>query len=67
MRFEDWFRAAGVQPGNVMEIQSYHAMLACMTSGGGLALLPAAALEQMPGCECVRQHPIPAELRDTDT
>lgn len=67
VRFENWFRAAGVQPGNVMEIRSYHAMLACVASGGGLALLPAAVLEQMPGRERVRQHPIPAELRDTDT
>lgn len=66
-RFENWFRAAGVQPGHVMEIQSYHAMLACVASGGGLALLPGAVLEQMPARERVRQHALPAEMRDADT
>lgn len=67
IRFENWFRDAGVQPGNVMEIQSYHAMLACVASGAGLALLPAAVLAQMPGHERVRQHPLPPDMRDTDT
>lgn len=67
VRFENWFRAAGIQPGNVMEIQSYHAMLACVASGGGVALLPAALLAQMPGHVRVRQHPLPPELRDTET
>ncbi|CCG87741.1 putrescine utilization regulator PtrR [Erwinia piriflorinigrans] len=67
VRFENWFRAAGVQPGNVMEIQSYHAMLACVASGGGLALLPAAVLAQLPGHERVRQHSLPPAIRDTDT
>lgn len=67
IRFENWFRNAGVQPGNVMEIQSWHAMLACVASGGGLALLPAAVLAQMPGHERVRQHPLPPEIRDTHT
>lgn len=67
VRFENWFRAAGVQPGNVMEIQSYHAMLACVASGGGLALLPAAVLAQLPGYDRVRQHPLPPAIRDTDT
>lgn len=67
IRFENWFRDVGVQPGNVMEIQSYHAMLACVASGGGLAFLPAAVLAQMPGHERVRQHPLPPEMRDTET
>ncbi|MEN5014918.1 LysR family transcriptional regulator [Erwinia sp. Eh17-17] len=66
-RFENWFREAGVQPGSVMEIQSYHAMLACVASGSGLAMLPEAVLAQMPGHERVRQHPLPPALRKTDT
>lgn len=66
-RFENWFHDAGIQPGNVMEIQSWHAMLACVASGGGLALLPVAVLAQMPGRERVRQHPLPPEMRDTKT
>lgn len=67
IRFENWFRDAGVQPGSVMEMQSYHAMLACVASGGGLALMPAAVLAQIPGHERVRQHPLTPDMRDTDT
>ncbi|MBZ2398604.1 LysR family transcriptional regulator [Erwinia amylovora] len=67
VRCETWFLAAGVQPGSVTEIPSYHAMLACVASGGGLALLPAAVLAQLPGHERVRQHPLPPAMRDTRT
>ncbi|UWS31502.1 putrescine utilization regulator PtrR [Erwinia pyrifoliae] len=66
-RFENWFRAAGVQPGSVIEIPSYHAMLACVASGSGLALLPAAVLAQLPGHERVRQHPLPPPICETTT
>ena len=66
-RFENWYREAGVQHGPVMEISSYHAMLACVASGAGLALLPASVLALLPGHQRVRQHPLPAALRDTAT
>ncbi|MFS2224508.1 putrescine utilization regulator PtrR [Pantoea sp. B65] len=67
LRFESWFRENGVQPGNIMEIQSYHAMMACVASGAGLAMIPCSVLAQMPGQERVRVHPLPPRYRDTAT
>lgn len=67
LRFESWFRENGVQPGNVMEIQSYHAMMACVASGAGLAMIPLSVLSQMPAQERVRVHRLPPLYRDTAT
>ena len=67
LRFENWFRSADVQPGTFMEIQSYHAMLACVASGAGLALLPESVLEQMPAQDRVSRHTLPDEVRDAAT
>lgn len=67
IRFENWFRSTGVQPGTFMEIQSYHAMLACVASGAGLALLPESVLEQMPAKDRIKRHALPAEVRDAAT
>ncbi|WP_261640173.1 putrescine utilization regulator PtrR [Erwinia mallotivora] len=67
LRFENWFRSAGIQPGTFMEIQSYHAMLACVASGGGLALLPESVLQQLPAAGQVRRLAIPEEIGRTST
>jgi len=67
LRFESWFRSADVQPGTFMEIQSYHAMLACVASGAGLALLPESVLDQLPEAERIQRHQLPVEISDTAT
>lgn len=66
-RLENWFQQAGVQHGHVMEIQSYHALLACVASGGGLAIVPRSVLGQLPGHEQVQVHPLPQAMRQTAT
>ncbi|WP_067708601.1 MULTISPECIES: LysR family transcriptional regulator [unclassified Erwinia] len=67
LRFENWFRSSGIQPGSFMEIQSYHAMLACVASGAGLALLPESVLGQLPARAGVQRHSLPADVSETDT
>ncbi|MCX8956513.1 putrescine utilization regulator PtrR [Erwinia psidii] len=66
-RFENWFHNEGVQPGTFMAIQSYHAMLACVASGGGLALLPESVLAQLPAAGQVRRHTLPEAIACTTT
>lgn len=66
-RFEHWFRSAGVQPGSIMEIQSYHAMIACVASGAGVALLPESVLEQIPAQDRIKRHELPEEIRNATT
>ncbi|WP_145556434.1 putrescine utilization regulator PtrR [Yersinia canariae] len=67
LRLENWFRQAGCLPGQVMEIQSYHAMLACVASGAGLALIPHSVLALLPGHERVQVHHLPPEIAETAT
>ncbi|WP_380179290.1 LysR family transcriptional regulator [Kalamiella sp. sgz302252] len=67
LRLENWFRQAGEQPGQFMEIQSYHAMLACVASGSGLAILPESVLEKIAAPGQVQRHELPAEISETNT
>ncbi|KHK58957.1 LysR family transcriptional regulator [Ralstonia sp. A12] len=42
---EDWFEADGVVPSRVLELGSYHAIIACAAAGIGVALVPRSVLE----------------------
>lgn len=67
LRLENWFRQGSVAPGQFMEIQSYHAMLACVASGAGLAILPESVLEKIAAPGQVKRHELPAEISETAT
>ncbi|MFH8135073.1 LysR substrate-binding domain-containing protein [Pantoea osteomyelitidis] len=67
LKLEAWYRDSNTQPDSVMEIQSYHAMMACVAAGAGLAKIPASVLAQMPDRARVQQHALPAQYRDTAT
>lgn len=67
LRLESWFKHDGISPASIMEIQSYHAMLACVASGAGLALIPHSVLSQLPGHERVQVHTLPPLFADTAT
>lgn len=66
-KLESWFYADGVNPGTILEIQSYHAMQACVASGAGVALLPLSVLAQLPGRERVKVHPLPRHISNAAT
>lgn len=67
LRLENWFRQAGVQPGGFAEVSSYHAMLASVASGNGLALLPEAVLDTLPGKARVQIHQLPEAMAEIAT
>lgn len=67
LRLESWFRSAGIQPGGFVEVSSYHAMLANVASGNGLALLPESVLETLPGKHQVQTHALPDDVADIAT
>lgn len=50
-----------------MEIQSYHAMLACAASGAGIAMIPRSVLSLLPGHERVAVHTLPDSIAQTAT
>jgi DNA-binding transcriptional LysR family regulator len=50
----------------VLELSSYHAIVACVAAGAGIALMPEAVLAAMPHAR-VRKHPIPKTQGDIVT
>lgn len=65
--FENWFAADGASPGKISEMESYHGMLACVTAGAGLALIPRSMLESMPGSRSVDAYPLNDSFRQVQT
>lgn len=60
-RLEEWLARARVAPAHVMEFASYHAIVACVAAGAGVALVPQSVILAAPcGVEVVI-HPVPAE------
>ncbi|MBV9560660.1 MAG: LysR family transcriptional regulator [Bradyrhizobium sp.] len=50
----------------VLELASYHAIVACVTAGAGIALMPEAVLDAMPQAKVLR-HSIPKAQSDITT
>jgi len=61
--FENWFLEDDAVPGRILEMESYHGMLACVSAGGGLALMPRSMLQSMPGCAAVSIWPLSEHFR----
>src|SRR5262249_8560837 len=53
-----WLGADSPPTFRVLDLSSYHAIVACVTAGAGIALMPESVLESMPNAK-VRRHPIP--------
>jgi len=53
-----WLGADSLVTFRVLDLSSYHAIVACVTAGAGIALVPESVIESIPHAK-VRQHPIP--------
>jgi len=53
-----WLGRDSLATFRVLELSSYHAIVACVTAGAGIALMPESVLEVIPHAR-VRRHPIP--------
>ncbi|WP_268800865.1 putrescine utilization regulator PtrR [Pseudomonas huanghezhanensis] len=61
--FESWFKADLATPGKIFEMESYHGMLACVTAGAGVAMVPRSMLDSMPGGRNVNVYPLSDAFR----
>jgi DNA-binding transcriptional LysR family regulator len=59
-RLEGWLGAAKVHPDRVMEFQSYHAILACVAAGSGIAVVPRSVIGMTSAAKDVNVVPLPA-------
>src|SRR6201984_662230 len=53
-----WLGRDSLATFRVLELSSYHAIVACVTAGAGIALMPESVLEVIPQAK-VRRHVIP--------
>jgi DNA-binding transcriptional LysR family regulator len=61
-----WLGADSLAPFRVLEMASYHAIVACVTAGTGIAMIPSSVLDTMPHAKVLR-HPIAKAQADITT
>jgi DNA-binding transcriptional LysR family regulator len=66
-RLESWLGAGKVHPDRVMEFQSYHAIVACVAAGSGIAVVPRSVLSMSPSAAQVKVVRLPAATAKAKT
>jgi len=66
-RLEAWLGSARVIPERIMEFGSYHAIVACVAAGAGIAVVPRAVLRTVPAAKNVAAHALPASVAKART
>jgi DNA-binding transcriptional LysR family regulator len=61
-RLEAWLAGAKVLPDRVLEFQSYHAIVACVAAGSGIAVVPRSVIEMTRAGREVALTPLPAHI-----
>ena len=56
-----WLATGAVVPEKVLELSSYHAIVACVASGTGIALVPRSVLETVRVRDSIAVYPLPEE------
>ncbi|HEX2530305.1 MAG TPA: LysR substrate-binding domain-containing protein [Burkholderiaceae bacterium] len=64
---EDWLGRAAIVPDRVLELGSYHAMVACAAAGSGLAIMPRSVLATMRAESEVTVFPLPERVAKART
>lgn len=59
---EDWLAASKVVPERVLELSSYHAIVACVAAGAGIAIMPRSVLEVVHAQDQVHVMPLPPKV-----
>ncbi len=62
-RLSEWLTENGTSPDRVLEMSSYHAIVACVAAGTGVAIVPAEVLDQAVLSTAVARHALPPHLR----
>ena len=57
-RLNRWLGEANAAAVRVLDLSSYHAIVACVGAGAGIALVPESVLETVSSAQ-VRRHPLP--------
>ena len=66
-RLIEWLAEEGASYDRVLEMSSYHAIVACVAAGTGMAIVPAEVLDHAVMSTAVERHPLPPHLRRNRT
>ncbi|MBV8085717.1 MAG: LysR family transcriptional regulator [Chloroflexi bacterium] len=66
-RLIEWLAEGGASPERILDLGSYHAIVACVAAGTGVAIVPAEVLDQAVLGTSVDRHPLPVWLRQNRT
>lgn len=66
-RLMEWLAEGGASPERILDLGSYHAIVACVAAGTGVAIMPAEVLDQAVLGTSVQRHPLPTRLRRSRT
>jgi DNA-binding transcriptional LysR family regulator len=66
-RLEAWLGASRIVPDRVIEFQSYHAIIACVAAGSGIAVVPRAVLALTRAARNLTVSALPAQFGKTRT
>lgn len=61
-RLESWLGRSGIAPERVMEYGSYHAIVACVAAGAGIAVVPRSVIRALRPENEVRIQPLPQDI-----
>ncbi|WP_417583249.1 LysR substrate-binding domain-containing protein [Nitrincola sp.] len=64
---EDWLAMLKVVPDRILELASYHAIVACVAAGSGIAIVSRSVLKAMHAEKQVKVLPLPPEIATTRT
>jgi DNA-binding transcriptional LysR family regulator len=64
---EDWLAMSSVVPDRVLELASYHAIIACVAAGSGLAIMPRSVLRAVHAENEVAVYPLPERVAKAKT
>jgi DNA-binding transcriptional LysR family regulator len=66
-RLEAWLGGAGVSPERIMEYGSYHAIVACVAAGSGIAVVPKSVIRAVRPEREVRVYRLPGDIAAAKT
>ena len=66
-RLEAWLGAEKIHPDRVIEFQSYHAIIACVAAGTGIAVVPRSMIKMMDAAGELTVVPLPAAVARANT
>jgi DNA-binding transcriptional LysR family regulator len=67
LRLDQWFKQSGEMPERIIEMTSWHAILACTATGMGVAALPKMLLTTFPDRKFLSVHSLPKNLSTAPT